>query len=178
MEISARGLASVFACISVACCAPMATQEVVLTPASLQQSRICFGPMTRSSGGTQLALRTMNNDGGWCWMNWSYHGYDRSYGPSMSVTSPPLHGKLDIVRGKDTTRIAYKPDPGFFGEDHYALLQVEANVEQPFSVTVGRFPSAAASKGQQLIDLKTALDRGGISQSEYDAQRTKVLEGT
>jgi hypothetical protein len=31
------------------------------------------------------------------------------------------------------------------------------------------------SKGQQLIDLKRALDSGAISQSAYDAERAKIL---
>ncbi|MCW3474122.1 SHOCT domain-containing protein [Limobrevibacterium gyesilva] len=35
--------------------------------------------------------------------------------------------------------------------------------------------NTTVSKGQQLIDLKKALDTGAISQSEYDAQRQKIL---
>ena len=31
------------------------------------------------------------------------------------------------------------------------------------------------SKGQQLIDLKKALDSGAMNQAEYDRERTKVL---
>ena len=30
--------------------------------------------------------------------------------------------------------------------------------------------------GQQLIDLKKALDTGAMTKDEYDRQRTKVLE--
>lgn len=33
----------------------------------------------------------------------------------------------------------------------------------------------AVTKGQQLLDLKKALDAGAISQSEYQRQRDKVL---
>ena len=32
------------------------------------------------------------------------------------------------------------------------------------------------TKGQQLIDLKKALDSGAINQKEYEALRKKVLE--
>ena len=34
-----------------------------------------------------------------------------------------------------------------------------------------------ATTGQQLSDLKTARDTGAISESEYQAQKAKVLEG-
>ena len=29
--------------------------------------------------------------------------------------------------------------------------------------------------GQELIDLKTALDKGAITQAEYDAKRAQIL---
>ena len=31
------------------------------------------------------------------------------------------------------------------------------------------------TKGQELIDLKTALDRGSITQAEYDSTKTQIL---
>ncbi len=33
------------------------------------------------------------------------------------------------------------------------------------------------SQGQQLMDLKKALDSGAISQQEYDRMRAKIIEG-
>jgi len=35
--------------------------------------------------------------------------------------------------------------------------------------------NTTVSKGQQLIDLKKALDGGAISQRDYDSQRSKIL---
>ena len=35
--------------------------------------------------------------------------------------------------------------------------------------------NTTVSKGQQLIDLKQALDSGAISKSDYDSQRSKIL---
>jgi hypothetical protein len=35
--------------------------------------------------------------------------------------------------------------------------------------------NTTVSKGQQLIDLKKALDSGAISQRDYDSQRSKIL---
>ena len=36
-------------------------------------------------------------------------------------------------------------------------------------------PTVSVSVGQQLIDLKKALDSGAISQRDYDSQRSKIL---
>jgi hypothetical protein len=35
---------------------------------------------------------------------------------------------------------------------------------------------STTTTGQQLIDLKKALDAGAINQSEYEKQRKKILE--
>jgi hypothetical protein len=35
----------------------------------------------------------------------------------------------------------------------------------------------STTTGQQLMDLKKALDAGVITQKEYDKQRKKILEG-
>jgi hypothetical protein len=85
-----------------------------------------------------LALALMNNDEGWCWINWTFNrsGGGISMAPSMAIVTPPANGQLDIVRGQAFTRIAYKPNSGFLGEDRFSLMQVEPNIEQPFGVTV------------------------------------------
>jgi hypothetical protein len=36
--------------------------------------------------------------------------------------------------------------------------------------------NTTVSKGQQLIDLKKALDSGAISKSDYERQRKRILE--
>lgn len=36
--------------------------------------------------------------------------------------------------------------------------------------------NTTVSKGQALIDLKQALERGAISPSEYEAQKQKILQ--
>ncbi len=41
--------------------------------------------------------------------------------------------------------------------------------------TTTQVQNTTVSKGQQLIDLKRALDSGAISSREYDAQREKIL---
>ncbi len=37
---------------------------------------------------------------------------------------------------------------------------------------------STSTTGQQLIDLKTALDQGVISQSEYDHKKKEILHGS
>lgn len=39
----------------------------------------------------------------------------------------------------------------------------------------GSNTSNTPTKGQQLIDLKTALDHGAITQQEYDQQKAQIL---
>jgi len=39
----------------------------------------------------------------------------------------------------------------------------------------GTTNSSSPSKGQELVDLKMALDRGAINQTEYEAAKAQVL---
>jgi hypothetical protein len=42
--------------------------------------------------------------------------------------------------------------------------------------TIGGSSTAnTPTKGQQLVDLKNALDRGAINQQEYDQQKAQIL---
>jgi hypothetical protein len=42
--------------------------------------------------------------------------------------------------------------------------------------TIGGSSTAnTPTKGQQLVDLKSALDRGAINQQEYDQQKAQIL---
>ena len=43
-------------------------------------------------------------------------------------------------------------------------------------LTIGGSTTASTpTKGQQLVDLKSALDRGAINQQEYDQQKQQIL---
>lgn len=42
-------------------------------------------------------------------------------------------------------------------------------------IIVGTDTETRPTTGQELTDLKTALDRGAINQQEYDKQRTAIL---
>ena len=80
----------------------------------------------------------MSNDGGWCAYGLvsivAGGGFTRT--PSLRVTTPPANGQLNIVRGLDYSRVAYRPNSGFAGDDHFAVWDIEANFGQEFQVTV------------------------------------------
>ena len=104
-------------------CTPMPSEPQVKDFPGLPRSRICSNGLVRSIGGTQEAPMTMNNDGGWCWIRWfDTLGVGVVYAPILHVTTPPANGQIDIVRGEDRTRIAYKPNPGFVGEDRFTYF--------------------------------------------------------
>jgi hypothetical protein len=37
-------------------------------------------------------------------------------------------------------------------------------------------PTVSVSVGQQLIDLKKALDSGALTESEYESQKSKIIK--
>ena len=41
----------------------------------------------------------------------------------------------------------------------------------------GNSDSHPPTQGQQLIDLKAALDKGAITQAEYDQKKAQILAG-
>jgi hypothetical protein len=41
--------------------------------------------------------------------------------------------------------------------------------------SIGSSGGSNPTKGQQLVDLKTALDRGAINQQEYDQQKQQIM---
>jgi hypothetical protein len=41
----------------------------------------------------------------------------------------------------------------------------------------GNSSNQVPTQGQQLTDLKTALDRGAITQAEYDQKKAQILAG-
>jgi hypothetical protein len=41
--------------------------------------------------------------------------------------------------------------------------------------SIGSSGPTNPTKGQQLIDLKAALDRGAINQQEYDQQKQQIM---
>lgn len=87
---------------------------------------------------TPRSTITMNNDGNWCWMNSTESWRGRVYGPWLTVTRPPQYGTLQIDVTEGSTRVAYRPNPGFVGTDAFQTRSQELNYEVNYHVGVTR----------------------------------------
>ena len=45
----------------------------------------------------------------------------------------------------------------------------------PSCIAVGSANQQQPTMGQELVDLKAALDKGAITQAEYDAKKAQIL---
>jgi len=91
----------------------------------------------RASSTPQEAI-VMNNDGGWCWVFNSGVMWGRQYGPWLKLTVPPGYGEVAIAVTEDQTRVAYRPKPGFVGEDMFQTVDETTNFRAAYRVTVLR----------------------------------------
>ncbi|HEY7579691.1 MAG TPA: hypothetical protein VH855_19035 [Acetobacteraceae bacterium] len=79
---------------------------------------------------------TMSSDGGWCWINlWATQG-SMQYAPKYRVAQPPAHGELAMGEVDKKARIAYRPVPGFVGQDTYTLMNTMSNSERRVTISV------------------------------------------
>ncbi|MGE0226143.1 MAG: hypothetical protein AB7F35_13940 [Acetobacteraceae bacterium] len=81
---------------------------------------------------------TMTNDGGWCWAINSAMLWGRQYGPLLRLAIPPSYGEVAITATETETRIAYRPKPGFVGEDMFQTVDETTNFRASYVVTVLR----------------------------------------
>src|SRR4051794_3656476 len=58
------------------------------------------------------------------------------YVATYRVTKAPDHGQLAMGEVNKRTRVAYKPDAGFVGEDRYTLMDTTSNSQRLVAVTV------------------------------------------
>jgi hypothetical protein len=81
---------------------------------------------------------TMKNDGGWCWERiYTTMGLGSSQmGVPMTVLQQPSHGVLAIKAFTEATRIAYKPEEGYAGDDTFTTVNDLHNIERVWKVVV------------------------------------------
>jgi hypothetical protein len=87
---------------------------------------------------------TVKNDGGWCWADGhASYASGRLYlsARDLVITDPPKHGHAVVGDvANHGLRIAYRPEPGFFGQDsytvHYNILDVESTVSVTVSIPI------------------------------------------
>jgi hypothetical protein len=91
----------------------------------------------RPSSTPQAWIR-MNNDGGWCWMESSEFVFGRQVGPFLRITVPASYGQTQIATTESNTRVAYRPNPGFVGEDRFQTVDETLNIVVDYNVMVTR----------------------------------------
>lgn len=63
----------------------------------------------------------MDNDGGWCLLQFTQTFRQIYIVPSVSVVDAPAHGQVVAERLSGRIGLAYRPAPGFTGTDHFAV---------------------------------------------------------
>jgi hypothetical protein len=104
-------------------------QQNAPTVSGLQRANNCGGAIGRfgffGNPTPAQGTITMANDGGWCWIQFSFVAGNMYVVPDITTTRSPRHGTL-VSGGLDTgsgkrVRLAYKPAAGFAGTDNFAV---------------------------------------------------------
>ena len=86
------------------------------------------------------ATISVKNDGGWCWADTDESTYWRTYSANyVAVLRPPEHGHVllgDVANHK--VRVAYQPNPGFFGTDRFIVHSHANEQDLTYLVAVSR----------------------------------------
>jgi hypothetical protein len=64
----------------------------------------------------------LNNDGGWCSLQFIQAFKQLEIAPAISVVAPAAHGEVRAQQLDGRLSVAYRPAPGFVGTDHFAVL--------------------------------------------------------
>jgi hypothetical protein len=139
--MSARFLPLV-ALVALAGCAemtPAAPPRVASTVYAFDQqgkARLCnvSAPAEPAAGSSSEGKITVGNDGGWCGIPVNRPGPE-PFAAGL-VTKRAQHGNVTIHTVGDLTRLDYRPDTGFSGEDSFALRLVPGNATLQVAVTV------------------------------------------
>jgi hypothetical protein len=104
------------------------------------------------------ATMSVENDGGWCWVDTYERGNWRTLSAiSVAVTRPPRHGRVQ-VRDIDNQeiRIAYQPESGFHGQDSFSIRYESEDSDKRFVIAVSKPAVTAPSDGRSVIATRTA----------------------
>jgi hypothetical protein len=93
-------------------------------------------PLTYAGGPPTQTTMRMSSSGGWCWIElWAVRG-SLKYVPTYEVTHAPTNGAVLMGEVNQKARIAYKPMPGFAGDDSFVIAEAMTHNERPVIVTV------------------------------------------
>jgi hypothetical protein len=119
---------------------PEETGELVppIPIASLPPARDCEAalPIFGHLSGEYIAPRgsmQMDNDGGWCLLQFTQTFRQIYIVPSVRVIDDPAHGQVVAQRLSGRIGLAYRPAPGFSGADHFT---VRTNGPLPHTIPV------------------------------------------
>ena len=112
------------------------------TPPDLTAAKLCAfhnsGFAYAGGPSPQPDIITTDNDGGWCGhLNISVHG-SLVFGEAMHLVRQPLHGQVSIAVLRTGTRVLYRPNPDFTGDDSFSVRDDTFNITLPYDVVVVR----------------------------------------
>lgn len=81
----------------------------------------------------------MANDGGWCAIRHVFFRRERQETPELFIIQNPAHGAVTVGSVAGELRIAYRPAPGFTGQDAFEL-RTGGNDRLPIPVWVTVLP--------------------------------------
>ena len=64
---------------------------------------------------------TMRNDGGWCSIRHQLVLNNTAVIGTFNLLQPPAHGQVVVGTLQGLARIAYRPEPGFVGNDEFSV---------------------------------------------------------
>lgn len=95
---------------------------------------VCTVPAPMTLAGPAEAAMVVGNDGGWCGVTVAQAGPTPF--ASHLVATRPAHGRLNVRRVGEQTRVDYIPDAGFTGTDAFAVTLVPGPAALRVAVTV------------------------------------------
>jgi hypothetical protein len=118
--------------------APPASAEAALPIDGLQRANRCTTQLSVLFQGTisPPSTMTMGNDGGWCWIAVQVTAFGTPSASVLQMRRAPSHGQLLIGRVGERSRVAYRPEPGFVGNDSFTVVNLTFNLERVVNVTV------------------------------------------
>lgn len=103
--------------------------------ASLKQARQCSTTFALNIGNSGRSTISQTDDG-WCWLSLYTIFGGRLMAPHFRVATSPAHGTLLMGEVANRTRVAYRPTPGFRGEDAFEIVDRTNGFVRSVSVAV------------------------------------------
>jgi hypothetical protein len=80
----------------------------------------------------------MTPDGGWCWGNYTRYSGATKIAPPLTLARAPTNGEVQFEQRSEATRVAFRPRPGFYGDDSFVVRDATTNTEREYRVVVQR----------------------------------------